>query len=118
MSLERLLSKAAVRRFRDVEVPEIEETVRLRSLTERERSSVEQMLMTKDGKVADYGTLLRAKRLLVALSLCDENGERIVSDGEVDRLCEMDAAVLHRIYEAAAEHCGMATRTVEAAEGN
>lgn len=118
MNLERLLTKAAARRFRDVELPEIQETVRMRSLTERERASFEQAITGKDGKLATGPKLAEAKRKLVAMSLCDEHGERLVPDDQVERLADLDAAVVHRLFEAATELAGIDGKNVDQHEGN
>lgn len=118
MSLERLLTKAAARRFRDVELPEIQETVRMRSLTERERASFEQAITGKDGKLATGPALHAAKRKLVAMSLCDENGERLVPDDQIERLADLDAAVIQRLFEAATQLAGIDSQNVDKHEGN
>lgn len=118
MSLERLLAKGSARRFRDVEIPEISETVRIRSLTERERSGWEAALISKDGKLPAPAVLAVAKRKLVALSLCDEAGERIVTDEQAEQLGDLDAGAFNRIFEAVSELCGLDKRDVEALEKN
>lgn len=118
MSLERLLAKSATRRYLEVEIPEIGETVRIRSLTERERSAWESSMLTKDGKLVSPAQLANTKRRLVALSLCNEAGERIVSDDQVEVLGDLDAAAFARIFDAASELCGLEKRDIEALEKN
>ena len=90
-----------------VEVPEWECTVHVRSLSGSERDRFDAAVIArkgKDGKVRPDG--LRA--LLVSIAACDETGERIFADADVDALCGKSASALIRLWDAAAEINGLA----------
>ena len=92
---------------RDVPVPEWGGTVRVRSLSGKERDAFEASLREQRGKETVTNTEnVRAK--LVARSLIDpETGERMFTDQQINALGGKNAAVLDRLYDVAAELSGM-----------
>jgi hypothetical protein len=51
----------------------------------------------------------------VALCLCDENGDRLLSDADVGQVAEMvDPADLAAIERACKDHCGFGEGEIEA----
>jgi hypothetical protein len=85
-----------------VEVPEWGGSVYVRCLTGTERDAWEASVveMGKDGKTKPNMENLRAK--LVARTLCDEDGARVFSDGDVAVLGAKSAAAMDRLYAVAA----------------
>lgn len=105
--------------FRDEPVPEWGGTVRIRALTGKERDAFEasNREFRDDGTVVYLPDNQRAK--LVARSLVDpETGARLFTDQQINALGEKNAAVLNRLYEAAAKLSGLAADSDEEAEGN
>lgn len=99
------------RRFADVQLPG-GETVRIRSLTERERSKYESETLTKKGDL-NQSKLADAKRRLIALCICDGEGNTILQADDVKALEDVDSAVTQTLYDAIRLHCGFDQRDVE-----
>lgn len=96
---------------RDVDVPEWGGTVRVKSLTGRERDEFEQSTVEGKGKnVRQNLTNFRAK--LVALAVVDEDGHRLFEPKDVNYLGIKNAAALQRVFNVAAELCGMTDKDV------
>jgi hypothetical protein len=49
----------------------------------------------------------------VTLVSVDDQGNRVFSDADVDKLAEVDSAVVGAIYDAARLHCGFAPNDIE-----
>lgn len=97
---------------RDVDVPEWGGTVRVKALTGRERDEFEQSTVeTKGNKVKQNMTNFRAK--LVAMSVVDESGDRLFTQKDVAYLGIKSAAALQRVFNVAAELCGMTEKDVD-----
>jgi len=56
--------------------------------------------------------------MVVALTVCDENGKLLFEQADVERLQAKSAEVLERVFEAAWEISGLRAGSIEAAEGN
>jgi len=69
----------------DVEVPEWGGTVRVRALTGAERDAFEQSIVEQRGKSTRMN-LQNVRAKLVALTVVDENGNRIFSDADAKLL--------------------------------
>jgi hypothetical protein len=116
-----LTSPEAILAFDDVQihdepVPEWGGTVRLRSLSGRDRDLFDASIRERHGGelVATFDNIT-AK--LVARSIIDpDTGERVFSDEQIAKLGEKNAAVLNRLYDIAARLSGM--RGQEAMAGN
>lgn len=96
----------------DVEVPEWGGTVRVRTLTGSERDAFEQSVITRRGKQVDMNLEnLRAK--LAALTIVDEDGERLFSEADVQALAQKSAAALSRVFTVAQRLNGLTDGDVE-----
>ena len=107
---DQLLAKTK-RRFSEVTLPD-GDTVRIRSLTERERSKYESETLNKKGELNQV-KLADAKRRLIALCVVDSDGNAILSADDVRALEEVDSAVTQSLYDAIRQHCGFDQRDVE-----
>lgn len=91
---------------RDVDVPEWGGTVRVTSLSGKDRDAFEaSMTQIRGGKTSPNLANVRAK--LVARVVVDGDGERVFSDKDVIALGEKNAAPLDRIFDVARELSGM-----------
>ena len=100
------LLKLCERRYIDLELADAGITVRIQSLSEKEKSTYETRLIAKSGRGILRERLQDATRRLIALCLVDENNDRVFSDSDVNQIGEMDSFVSSRIYDACQEHCG------------
>jgi hypothetical protein len=88
-----------------------------RSLTAAEFARVQGCIFAAQSSAIDKGELFtRANAMAVRMSLCDESGEAILCDADVDRLLEIDHAELTRLADACNEVIN--TITVEASAKN
>ena len=104
------LLRGPCRRHRDVAVNGSQ--FRIQSLTEREKSRFETALLSKSGGVAK-ARLQDATRRLLVLCLVDDDGHRLLEDGDVDALGDVDGAITSGLYTACREHCGFEEGDVE-----
>ena len=100
------LLKLCERRYIDLELTDAGITVRIQSLSEKEKSTYETRLIAKSGRGILRERLQDATRRLIALCLVDENNDRIFLDSDVDKIGELDSFVSSKIYDACQEHCG------------
>ena len=112
------LLKLCERRYIDLELEDAGVTVRIQSLSEKEKSSYETVLIAKSGRGILRDRLQDATRRLIALCLVDDKNERIFSDSDVNQIGEMDSFVSSRIYDAAQEHCGFNKGDITETVGN
>jgi len=96
----------------DVPVPEWGGTVRVRALTGAERDAFEQSIVEQRGRSTRMNLQnLRAK--LVALTVVDEEGNRIFSDSDAKLLGKKSALALNRVFEVAQKLSGLTSEDVE-----
>lgn len=108
---EQLIAKAK-RRYQDFVVPDFG-TVRIRSLTERERSNYEAEMLDSKGNTRK-SRLLQARRRLIALTVVDPSGELLLNEtGDVKALEEQDGSITDAIFEQAMIHCGIKENDIE-----
>lgn len=93
---KRMLQDARIRRYAEFEIDGFG-TVRIQSLTERERASIE-----KQAGGDDF--CYRAS--LIALAVVDSNGDRVFSDADVDQLAEADCQITIALSDAVIAHVG------------
>ena len=91
-----------------IEVPEWGTTVYLRGMTSAERDAWEMSIYESKGIKMDN---IRAR--LVSLALCDENGDRLFSDGEAEKLGKKNAKVITKLFEIAQRLSGIGQKDVE-----
>ena len=86
--------------YEDVEMPEWGGTVRVRTLTGRERDAFEQSMLNEKGKNTKTNLRnIRAK--LVALTVVDGEGKRIFNAADIELLGEKSANALDRLFDVA-----------------
>jgi hypothetical protein len=91
--------------------------VRIRSLKETERSAYEAERFGTDGDL-QADRQLDAKVRLIALCVCDGDGEPLLSPADVVALGERDGAFTGLMFDECFEHCGFSKRDREAILGN
>lgn len=92
--------------------------LRLRNLTEGEKSEFEAGSVTSEGKI-NLKHVRSQRRRLIALTLVDEQGELLLtSKADIDRLKEVDSSVTSAIMAAATDHCGFDADENEELEKN
>lgn len=99
-----MLSKEDILRINDlrvevVDVPEWGGQVKIRELTAGQRDKFEQDNMQRIGKSYQVN-LIDMRARLAALSIIDDNGNRMFNDSEIRRLSEKSAKALDRIFNA------------------
>jgi hypothetical protein len=104
--------KPAQRRFKDVLLPVSGLKLKIRSLNEGEKEAYETGLLTSKGDVT-RDTMLNARRRLSALCVCDGNGDRLLSDADVDSLKQLDGADLARLQDECQTFCGFSKGDIE-----
>ncbi len=109
ITLETLL-KRQQRRVRRVDL-DGGEFAFVRSLTEGEMADYEQSQLgapDKDGRRrTDPEQLRRSRARLICLTLCNEQGEPVLSAEDEDRVLSLDSAFTGAIADAATEHVGL-----------
>lgn len=114
LTREQLLG-SFTRRFRTIDT--VAGQVRIRNLTEAEKSDFEAGSLKEDGKL-NMAHVRAQRRKLVALCLVDQNGQRLLQPGDEGRLKDVDSAVTSAIFVAATEHCGFTGEEMEELEKN
>jgi hypothetical protein len=105
--------KAKKRRFETFPIPFDEgRAVRLRNLSAKEHGEYEVTNLSKKGGLVRE-RLLEAKRLLVAKTMVDRDGNLCLTDADVLEMEETDGRVVAFIYGKACEHCGITEAEVE-----
>lgn len=103
--------------FEDVAVPEWGGTVRVKALSGAERDQFEQSVMQRKGKRFEVNARnMRAK--LVAVSVVDEDGNRLFADADVEALGKKSAAALDRVFTVAQRLSGLTDEDVAELEEN
>ncbi len=110
MTLREELLKASPVRLVQLEVPEWNRSVWLRTWSVAERMK----LITLARKAEeDEQTGNRLVCMAVAVSVCDEDGKRVFLDGDLEALSTKDSIVLDRIVTEAYYHNKIAQRPGE-----
>lgn len=100
-----------------VDVPEWGGKVRVRGLTGTERDAFEASMVKSTGKIQKIDTAnIRAK--LCALTMVDDEGERLFTDSDVALLGKKSASALDRVYDAAARLSKITKEDVDELAGN
>ena len=103
-----------------IEVPEWKGSVIIRSLTGQERDQFEMSVLEKrKGNIeAALGKMVNFRARLVALTVVDEDGDRLFSDSDVLLLAKKNASAISRIFDASRKLSGLSESDVEELEGN
>lgn len=97
----------------EVNVPEWGGSVFLRPMTVGELDEYSNAVVrAKDKGLSNF------RSRLVAYCLCNDKGERLFSDADVDQLARRNAVVVNRLYEAADKLNDISPQKVEAVAGN
>ena len=80
-----------------VEVPEWSGDVYVRTLTGTERDAFEQSMVQKKNKP----NLANVRARFAVLTICDEKGDRLFTDGDAVELGSKSAAALDRVFAVA-----------------
>ena len=110
-----ILSKDAILAADDlpretVNVPEWGGEVLVRTMSGTDRYAFEASLLEKDGRMEN----VRAR--LVALTLCDSQGDRLFDDSEIAALGRKSARALDRVFSVAQRLNGIGVDQVDAAK--
>ena len=110
-----LLSKDAIMAINDlpteiVEVPQWGGSVKVRGMNAGERDRFEEAIR-KHG-------MANLRSILASMTIIDEDGNRIFTDKEVDKLGTKSAEALDLIVEVASRLSGLLDEDVEILEGN
>jgi hypothetical protein len=115
--MSKILTRDAILQAQDlprelVEVPPWGGSVYVRALTGAERDAFETSIVEQRGKSTKMNLKnIRAK--LVALTVVDEEGNRIFSDSDASALGKKSAAALDRVFEVAQRLSGLRPEDVE-----
>ena len=90
------LLKLCQRRYAYVEVND-DLSVRIQSLSEKEKSDYETRLISKNGRGILKDRLADATRRLIVLCVVDENGDRLFNENDLSVIAELDSFVSSRI---------------------
>jgi hypothetical protein len=95
-----------------VDLPELGGSVWVRGMTTAEKVEWHAQFQTSSGKPNKKRLAQIAQRLCV-WCVCDENGQRILTDEDVEAIGQQRADVIERIASVAQRLCGMAGTGVE-----
>lgn len=107
------------RRFHefDVSLNGVTKRVRIRSLTERERSEYELSGTDASGKwKRDRAVAMKVS--LIALCVVDGEGNQVLSTSDATKLLEQDGSVTGLIYDECVRHTGVDALSVDATAKN
>ena len=107
---------AAKRRFAVMPIDGLG-NVRIRSLTELERSRLEASVRDKKGNLSS-AKMLDLKCRLIVLCVVDEQGNQLFTNSDIERLGQQDSRITNALAEAIQTHCGWSERDLEAIEKN
>lgn len=96
---------STLRRFAVYKIPHLG-AVRVRSLTERERSIYETETLNDEGDGADRDRLEDARRRLICACVVDAEGNTLLKPGDVNALADIDGAISGALFDVCREHCG------------
>lgn len=99
-----ILTNPVKRRFAVVDTPGWG-GVRIRSLTELERSQFESVPLGKDGAL-DPRKLVDQKCRLIVLCVVDENGDQILTNKDIEALRQQDSLTTNALVDGIKKHCG------------
>lgn len=101
-----------------VSVPEWGGDVQIRSMTGADRDEFESSMVKTDAAGNRVADMSNHKAKLVAMTLVDEDGNRMFTQDDVTRLAMKSSAALTRVFESAQELNGIGVKADKAAEKN
>jgi len=112
MNLRQEIINAKDTRTVEHEVPEWKTTVYLRSFSGGERQRVLNKYTECEAQKKYYDVLA----FMVLLGVGDENGNRVFSDNDLDKVLAKDAIVIERLGSVLAQHNGLHKEAVDEAK--
>jgi len=110
------LLAAPKRRFAEVEIAGWGK-VRIRSLSELERSRIETSMLDKKGQIAS-NRLVDIKCRWIVAAVVDENGNTLLTNGDIPQLQQQDSSCTDALMDAIKEHCGLSDNDLKELEKN
>ncbi len=107
---------APARRFAEVAIEGLGR-VRIRSLTELERSRIEASMRDKKGNLSS-SRMVDLKCRLIVDSVVDGEGNPLFTNSDIDRIRQQDSKVTNSLVEAIQAHCGWSDSDLEDLEKN
>lgn len=112
-----LLTRDAILQVEDlkrelVSVPEWGGDVFVRSLNGAERDKFEASVLEQRGK-SQKMNLENIRAKMASMTICDEHGNRLFSDGDIQALAKKNAAALDRVFSVARRLSGLGENEVE-----
>lgn len=95
-----------------IDVPEWGGSVMVKGLTGKERDQFESSIVEFNGR-KERLNLANVRAKLACLTICDEEGQRLFSEKEVDELAKKSANALQRIFLVAQRLSGITGEDVE-----
>ena len=92
----------------EVFIPQWNGKVKIRGITASERDELEASIFTDEGKPIKKN--FRAK--IVALALCDERGNRIFSDADIEALGKKNGAAINLVFGIAQRLSGIGQEAI------
>lgn len=102
----------------EVPVPEWGGSVFVRTLRGEELSRWQDMLSKQFDQNGKPRTIQKIMATLVCLSVCDELGERLFTDSDVDAMDKKSAKVIQRLFDVAKRLSGLTDDAVKDLEKN
>lgn len=90
-------------RFVEVEIPELNGRVRIKSMTAAERGRFEAFFQNATNGKTRAERLAKAREMLVIACVVDENGNKLFTPEDAKALASQDVTILERICKAAQE---------------
>ena len=109
---EIFLRKSAPR-YRDVALPAAGITVRIRSLSELEKTEYERAMFDKHGERIP-GKVKDSRARLIFLCLVDDTGKQLLLPGDEQDILDMDSADTSALWDACWDHIGFNATTTNA----
>lgn len=81
-----------------IEVPEWGGSVGMRRLTCREAEVFQDWLMGRHKNDADVPQMVDMRAMLLSMVLCDENGNLLFTESDIEALGEKSNDVMHRLF--------------------
>lgn len=116
LTKEQLLEKRT-RKTVEVEIPELDGSVKIRALRSKEITSWQTSMMDKHGN-PDVKRLKESRERLVMLSVVDDNGNLVFGRDDLEALNNLENSIIDRIAVAAHDLNGIEGTEFEQAVGN
>ena len=109
------LAATKARRYTTVDTPI--GTYRIRSLTDKERNTIEKWQLTQDGQLDEEHQLL-IKAMWLAMTLVDDEGCLLYTPSDVETIADADSAIVNKIVDKVFQHVGVSNKDIEELEKN